>query len=142
MDKKNMHLLGKPGLKTSGLAKTLGMELLHLSRGRVRGRMPWSEKASQWYGLIHGGALAAFADTAAGVGSVNTAPEGTNVLTSQLQINYFANITNGSIDCDAKLVHKGKKSLVWEVKITKTGENELLALCVITYVIVPVKGWK
>jgi uncharacterized protein (TIGR00369 family) len=141
--KKNIeHLLGRPGLKTAGLAKILDMELLSLSRGRVRGRMPWSKQASQWYGLIHGGALAAFADTAAGVGSAYVAPAGTNVLTSELKINFFANITSGSIDCDAKLVHKGRRSLVWEIRITETGKRNLLALSIITYVIVDSKGGK
>ena len=112
-----------------------------MSGGRVRGRMPWSKQASQWYGLVHGGALAALADTAAGVGSVYMAPD-KRVLTSELQINFFSNITSGSVDCDCKLVHRGKKSLVWEVRMTKTGMRGLLALSIITYVLVDNKGGK
>jgi len=125
------------GTCSSGLAKALGMRLLSMSRGSVRGRMPWSPQASQQVGLIHGGSLAALADTTAAVGTIALTPKGMRPVTVELKINYFGNIRSGSVDCEALLLHHGHRSMVWEARITETGKKDLLAVSIITYLLIP-----
>jgi len=132
--KHNEDILTQYGLRRSGLAQTLDMKLISFGKDTVKGRMPWSQKASQGQGLIHGGALTALADTTAGVGTFYLAG-GAPALTAELKINFFRNIKQGSVDSEAKLLHRGKNSMVWEVRLTKTGTKDLLALAIVTCIV-------
>jgi uncharacterized protein (TIGR00369 family) len=120
-----------------GLAKSLGMRLLSIRRNRVRILLPWSRKIRQRDGLIHGGALATLADTAAGLGTLYLLPRGWNTLSTHLEIEFFGNIRFGSVEAEARLLHRGRKSKVWEVKIHETGKKELLAVSIVTLLMVP-----
>jgi uncharacterized protein (TIGR00369 family) len=115
------------------------MTLVSLGKNSVKGRMPWTKRASQWNGLIHGGALAALADTTAGVGTIHVIGPGWRILTAEMKINFFGNIPNGSVDADGKLLHRGSRSMVWEVRLTPTGKKKLLAISIITYIILDPK---
>lgn len=124
------------GFRRSGLGHTLGMKLVSLAKGRVTGRMPWTKQASQWNGLIHGGALAALADTAAGVGTLYFAGPEKVILTTEMKINFFGNKARGSVDAEGRILYRGKKSMVWEIRITETGKHKLLAFATVSYIMI------
>ena len=122
-------------LVAAGLARLLRMKLLSAGKTRVRGRMPWSRRIVQRNGVIHGGALAALADSTGGVGAVILAGPGRRVLTAEMKMNYFSNIAAGWVDSDARLLHRGQASSVWEIRLYSGGRNRrLLALAVASYV--------
>ncbi len=119
------------------LSRVLGLELVSVARGKVSMRLPWSKGASQSAGFLHGGALATLTDTAAAVGTLFLLPEGWNTLTGELKINYLDNIREGSALARAQLLHHGRKTLVWEIRVFKEGTRRLLAVSTSTFFIIP-----
>ena len=57
-------------LATRGLAVSLGIEIVELSRERVVATMPVDDRTRQPFGLLHGGAFIALAETVASFGAV------------------------------------------------------------------------
>src|ERR1700689_5118649 len=63
-------------IRTSNTAKQLGFVIDKAERGKVTLRMPVKALHKQVYGVVHGGVLAALADTAGGLASYNVCPPG------------------------------------------------------------------
>ena len=121
------------------LASLLRLKTLAVRKGFVRMRMPWSRSASQMAGLLHGGALTTLADTCAAVGTLSLIPEGHATVTSELKINFIANIHRGAAIAEARLLHKGRQTMVWEVKIYEEGKKRLLAAASGTFFVFSIK---
>jgi uncharacterized protein (TIGR00369 family) len=117
------------------LIDLLRLETLEVRRNFVRIRMPWSRPASQSLGVFHGGAVVALADTCAAVGTLNLLPEGRTTVTSELKINFVANIKKGAALAEARLLHRGRLTMVWEVKIFEEATRRLLAAASMTFVV-------
>lgn len=119
---------GRPQASTWGrLADLLKLRTMDLRPGYVRMRMPWSRAASQMAGLLHGGALVTLADTCAAVGTLHLLPRGFSTVTSELKVNFISNIRQGVAVAEAKLLHRGRLTFVWEVKIKDQASRRLLA---------------
>src|SRR3954468_15968144 len=110
------------------LSDVLGLKLVSVTRGKVKMRLPWSKTASQSAGLLHGGALATLTDTAAAVGTLFLLPEGYQTVTGELKINFLDNIRQGACLAEAVLLHQGRKTLVWEIKVFSEASRRLLAV--------------
>ena len=121
------------------LASTLKLKTLLVRRNLVRMRMPWSRPASQTLGAFHGGALVALADTCAAIGTLNLLPDGYTTVTSELKINFVANIKAGAAVAEARLLHRGRLTMVWEVKIFAEGTRRLLAAASMTFFVLALK---
>jgi 1,4-dihydroxy-2-naphthoyl-CoA hydrolase len=119
------------------LADVLKLKLLKVGRGRVLMRMPWSRAASQMAGLLHGGALTTLADTAAAVGTFYLLPPDSATVTSELKINFISNIKDGAAIADARLLHRGRLTMVWETKVRDEKSKKLLAVSSGTFFIFP-----
>ncbi len=122
------------------LAHVLKLKTLKVRRGYVLMRMPWSKPASQMAGLLHGGALTTLADTAAAVGVLHLMPPGSSTVTSELKINFISNITKGAALAEARLLHRGRLTMVWEVKVRAQGSKKLLAAATGTFFVFPPKA--
>jgi len=120
---------------TGRLASLLKLKPLLARRGFVRMRMPWSRAASQAADLLHGGAVVALADTCAAIGTFTLLPEGCTTVTSELKINFIGNITSGAAVAEARLLHRGRLTMVWEVKIFEERTRRLLAAASMTFVV-------
>jgi uncharacterized protein (TIGR00369 family) len=117
------------------LIDLLQLQTLVVRRNFVRMRMPWSRPASQALDAFHGGAVVALADTCAAVGTLNLLPEGRTTVTSELKINFVANIKKGAALAEARLLHRGRLTMVWEVKIFEEATRRLLAAASMTFVV-------
>ena len=117
------------------LSDVLGLKLLSVAKGRVKMRLPWSKTASQSAGLLHGGALATLTDTATAVGTLFLLPEGWRTVTGELKINFLDNIREGACRAEAVLLHQGRKTLVWEIKVVSESTGRLLAVSTSTFFI-------
>ena len=102
-------------------------------------RMPWSRPASQAADVLHGGAVVALADTCAAVGTLNLLPEGYTTVTSELKINFIANITTGAALAEARLLHRERLTMVWEVKVFEEATRRLLAAASMTFVLLELR---
>ena len=115
------------------LADVLKLKVLKVGHGRVSMRMPWSVPASQMAGLLHGGALTTLADTCAAVGTLALLPKGSSTVTSELKMNFISNIKGGAAVAEAQLLHQGRLTMVWEIKVRDEKSRKLLAVCTGTF---------
>lgn len=87
-------------LQASGTAKQLGFEIASVEHGRVALRMRVAAHHKQVHGVVHGGVLAALADTAGGLASY-TAAKGSRVATIEMKINFLEAVASGTVEADA-----------------------------------------
>lgn len=113
----------------------LGIEFLDYGDDFVEARMPVDNKL-QPMGLLHGGASLALAETIASGGSfLLVDPEKYDVLGLQVSGNHISSVSEGMLYARAEIIHRGKKTHVWDVKIK--GENgKLISVTRVTMMIV------
>jgi uncharacterized protein (TIGR00369 family) len=101
-----------------GLVAHLGIEFLEVNADRVRARLQVNEKLLTTTGTVHGGTLMAFADTIGAAGTVANLSEGQRTATLESKTNFISGCRSGWISAEAKPIHKGKRTHVWETRIT------------------------
>ena len=100
-----------------GLNEKLGVEILELSAERVVGTMP-VEGNTQPYGLLHGGASVALAETLGSIGSaVHAQPDRLSV-GIEINATHHRSATAGLVTGTATAVHLGRTTATYEVVIT------------------------
>ena len=119
------------------LLTTLGIEIVETSKQRVVARMPVGPKVHQPFGLLHGGASVALAETVAsmaGMLNVDTAKEG--VVGLEINANHLRGKRGGAVTAVATPVHIGRRTHVWEVRITDE-QDKLVCISRCTLAVVP-----
>ena len=104
-------------LKASRAVRLLGFELEAVEPGRAVLRMRAQPHHKQLNGVVHGGILAAMADTAAAIAAYTTVAKGTALATVELKINYLEAIPSGEIKADAHVLRTGRNFVVTECDI-------------------------
>lgn len=120
---------GKQGLMT-----TLGATIGEISPGAVEIILPASCSVSQQHGFIHGGAVSAIADTAAGYSALSLMPAGRGVLTTEFKINFVAPALGDRIIARGRVVKAGRTLTLTQAEVfaDKSGEEKLIALLTAT----------
>ena len=107
----------------TGLIAYLGIELVEVTPERVVARLKVTDKLMTVGGTVHGGTLMAFADTIGAAGTVANLAEGQRTATLESKTNFIAGCRSGTVQAEAKPIHKGKRTHVWETRITdETGK--------------------
>jgi 1,4-dihydroxy-2-naphthoyl-CoA hydrolase len=108
---------------------TLGIEIDPSGdEGVVRGRLPVTERVMQPYGLVHGGAILALAETLTSAGTWNgVKEEGKLAMGQEINASLLRPISSGHVNGLATLRRRGRTAWVWEVEITDD-EGRLCAL--------------
>ena len=100
------------------LESALGIEYLALEKERVTARMPVTAGNKQPFGLLHGGASVALAETLASVGAwLNVDSEKYAVVGIEINANHVRAVRDGIVTGTATPLHLGKSTQVWEIKI-------------------------
>lgn len=103
-------------LKQNPFASLLEVELLEVSEGFVRAKIPFQEKIQNIYGDFHGGALYTAADTLCGIAA---STYGYYVTTVNGSIQYLkAGRNTEYVMCEGKVIKPGKNISVVEFQIT------------------------
>jgi uncharacterized protein (TIGR00369 family) len=69
-------------------------------------------------GYLHAGTVVTLADTACGYGCVLSLPDGaTGFTTIELKTNFLRTATAGTLACEARLVHGGRTTQVWDAVV-------------------------
>jgi uncharacterized protein (TIGR00369 family) len=80
-------------------------------------------------GYLHAGAVLTLADTAAGYGCVGNFPEdATGFTTIELKSNFTGTLVEGVMVAEAKMVHSGKTTQVWDVEVRDESTGKMMAL--------------
>jgi uncharacterized protein (TIGR00369 family) len=102
----------------TGLMAHLGIEFVEVTPDRVLARLKVTQTLMTVGGSIHGGTLMAFADTIGAAGTVANLAEGQRTATLESKTNFIAGCRSGTVQAEAKPIHKGKRTHVWETRIT------------------------
>jgi uncharacterized protein (TIGR00369 family) len=102
----------------TGLMAHLGIELVEVTPDRVLARLKVTQTLMTVGGSIHGGTLMAFADTIGAAGTLANLAEGQRTATLESKTNFIAGCRSGTVQAEAKPIHKGKRTHVWETRIT------------------------
>jgi uncharacterized protein (TIGR00369 family) len=114
------------------LPEHLALDWIELGDGFARG---WFEIGKQHLapnGYLHAAAVVALADTSCGYGCMMSLPDGIGGFTTlELKTNFIGTALAGRITCDARLLHGGRTTQVWdaEVKSEATGKTIALFRC-------------
>ena len=96
----------------------IGVVVDEVGADSVRAHLDVEEKHWAPNGYLHAATVVALADTACGYGCILNLPEGaTGFTTVELKTNFVRTVNSGTIACDAKLVHGGRTTHVWDVRI-------------------------
>lgn len=110
------------------LISTLDMEIVETTKERVVARMPVTPKVHQPFGLLHGGASVALAETVASIGGLmNVDQEREAVVGLEINANHLRAVRDGMLTAVATPVHIGRKTQVWQVRIADERDK---AVCV------------
>jgi uncharacterized protein (TIGR00369 family) len=91
-----------------GLMTTLGATLDSVSPGMVEIALTPHPAISQQHGFVHGGAVSAIADSAAGYAALSLMPADTGVLTTEFKINLLAPAAGERILARGRVVKTGR----------------------------------
>lgn len=112
------------------LPDVLGFEPIEIRHGYVKARMQVTEKLLAPNGFLHAASIITLADTCAGYGCVASLPDGAkNFTTVELKSNFLGTARDGVIECEARGVHLGKSTQVWDAEVTANGKTIALFRC-------------
>lgn len=121
---------------TQGLAAVLGIEILELTAARVTATMPVDDRTRQPFGLLHGGASVALAETVASLGAImNVDRQQFAAVGLEINANHIRAKREGIVRGTATPVHIGRSTHVWSVEIVDE-DNRLVCLSRCTMAII------
>jgi uncharacterized protein (TIGR00369 family) len=123
-------------LRSSNTAKQLGFVLVESEPGRVVLEMRVRERHKQVHGVVHGGVLAALADTAGGMATYMACRRGTRVATVELKINYLDAVEGGRVLAEARVIRLGRHLAVVDCDL-RDDEGRLVAKALLTFFVGP-----
>jgi 1,4-dihydroxy-2-naphthoyl-CoA hydrolase len=126
------ELLNQPMQGT--LTTLLGLRIVEATPDRVVAELTIRDDLRTVGGALHGGTLMALADTVGAVGTVINLPPGATTSTLESKTNFFAAGRNGLVRAEATPLHKGKRTQVWQTRITDES-GRLLSLTIQTQMV-------
>jgi 1,4-dihydroxy-2-naphthoyl-CoA hydrolase len=110
----------------------LGIEFTAIGDDSIQARMPVDHRTHQPLGLLHGGASVALAETLGSVAATCCVDMTTQYCVGlEINANHIKSVREGFVIGTAKPIHIGKRTQVWEIRITNE-QNELVCVSRIT----------
>ncbi|HLB52960.1 MAG TPA: hotdog fold thioesterase [Chlamydiales bacterium] len=121
----------------NSLSDHLGIQFTKIDDHSLTATMPVDFRTLQPVGILHGGASAALAETiGSAAGNYCVDQEKFICVGLELNINHLRMIKSGIITAITTPLHLGKKTQVWEIKITDTN-SKLIAISRLTLMVIP-----
>jgi 1,4-dihydroxy-2-naphthoyl-CoA hydrolase len=118
------------------LPGVLAFDWVELRSGYAQGRFEIAPQHLAPNGYLHAGSVVAFADTACGYGCLMSLPDGAvNFTTAELKANFIGTALKGRITCEARLVHGGRTTQVWDAEVKNEQSGKTIALFRCTQII-------
>lgn len=119
------------------LMETLDITFIDFDDNSLTARMPVTSKVHQPDGVLHGGASVALAESVGSAGAfifLNT--ENIAVRGIEISANHVKSVKDGFVDAVATIVHKGRTTQLWQIKILNSNK-ELVSLVKLTTITIP-----
>ncbi|RCS29255.1 hotdog fold thioesterase [Rhodanobacter denitrificans] len=128
------------GWSANTLMETLGIRITAVGDDWLAGSMPVDRRTHQPYGLLHGGASVALAETLGSTAAMLTLdPEKELAVGLDINANHVRGVREGTVTGTAKALHIGRTTQVWEIRI-ENEEGALVCISRITMAVIPARG--
>lgn len=126
-------------LRQNTLAEQIGLEFTEVGPDYLRGTMPVDHRTKQPYGLLHGGASCALAETLGSVASAYVVDHSKFYCVGlEINANHVRGARSGIVTGTARPLHLGASTHVWDIKI-EDERGKLVCVSRLTVMIVPRK---
>jgi len=106
------------------LAETLGIRFIEIGEDFIRATMPVDARTRQPFGLLHGGASTALAETLGSTAAnMCCAPGREYAVGLEINANHLHSARTGKVTGVARPLHRGRSSQVWEIHIFDASER-------------------
>lgn len=111
------------------LVELLGISIVLVEEGRLTSELPVRPELMAPNGYLHAATVVAIADTTAGFGTRAHLPDGAlGFTTIELKSNFLGTAREGVVDCEARLVHGGRTTQVWDATVTHRESGKTISL--------------
>lgn len=119
-----------------GLPHHLGIEFTEIGPDYLKGRMPVDDRTHQPYGILHGGASVALAETLGSTGAGLVVDSSRyRCVGQEINANHVRSISSGYVIGTARPLHLGRNSHVWEIRINDEKERLICISRITMYVL-------
>jgi len=141
-----MRFLQRPSLdelnasRSGSLVGHLGIVITELGADFIRGTMPVDARTKQPFGLLHGGASVALAETLGSIaGNLCLDPQQAMAVGLEISANHLRAVTQGTVTGTARPLHVGRNTQVWDIRIENEA-GQLTCVSRLTLAVVPRKA--
>ncbi|WP_394748613.1 PaaI family thioesterase [Spongiimicrobium salis] len=121
------------------LMETLNIEYIDVGENYLIGKMPVTPRVHQPDGVLHGGAMVALAESIGSAASyIFLNAQESYIRGIEIAANHVKSIREGEVFAKATIIHKGRTTQLWDIKITDAEEN-LISVCKLTTIALPKK---
>ena len=119
------------------LGESLGIRIVELGEDFVRGTLPVDARTHQPYGLLHGGASVALAETLGSLAAMLTLDASVEAAVGlDINANHVRGVKSGIVTGTARALHLGRSTQVWEIRI-EDERQKLVCISRLTVAVVP-----
>jgi len=134
MSEEKMDVSRLTALWKGTLVELLGIEFVELAPELVVATLAIRDDLRTVGGALHGGTLMAFADTMGAVATVLNLPPGAGTTTLESKTNFFAAGRSGAVRAETTPLHRGKRTMVWQTRVTDES-GRLLSMTIQTQMV-------
>ena len=107
----------------------IGFRVTESERGLVRAQLDVADQLLAPNGYLHAAVVVGLADTACGYGCRSCLPDdAVGFTTIELKTNFLGTLTEGALGCEARLVHGGRTTQVWDARVYAEATDKIVAL--------------
>ena len=131
-EEKRITELVRQRMKESKSTELFGFDVERVHKGRAVFRLDVRPSHKQIHNVVHGGIIAALADTTAAIAAYTAVPRGVELATLELKINYLEPVSGGTVKADARVLRAGRNFIVTECEI-RNDTGSLAAKALLTF---------
>ena len=121
------------------MTSIIGIEITDIGDDFICGKMPVDERTTQPFGLLHGGASAALAETLGSIGGgIKVYSNNETVVGIEINANHLKSVRDGWVYGKATPIRIGKKIQVWNIEITNK-DDDFICVSRLTLAVIPKK---
>jgi 1,4-dihydroxy-2-naphthoyl-CoA hydrolase len=119
------------------MMQAIGIRISEIGEDYVRGTMPVDARTHQPYGLLHGGASVALAETLGSFAAMLTLDPAVEAAVGlDINANHVRGVKSGTVTGTARPIHLGRSTQVWEIRI-EDEQGKLVCIARLTMAVIP-----
>jgi 1,4-dihydroxy-2-naphthoyl-CoA hydrolase len=135
--KQDIDLASLNSWSTNTLMEAIGIQITAMGDDWLQGTMPVDRRTHQPYGLLHGGASVALAETLGSTAAMLTLDSvKERAVGLDINANHMRGVLSGTVTGTARPLHLGRSTQVWEIRI-EDENGKLVCISRLTMAVVP-----